>query len=97
MSEEKYKPPYVLTERILDLVERIGEALGRASVEVSSLQLRRANRIRSIHGSVAIEGNTLSEEQVSGKYRLKSVGVAGPEGIIHIAPPAGILRCDQRE
>jgi hypothetical protein len=52
MSEDKYKPPYVLTERVLDLVERIGEALGRASVEVPSLRLRRANRIRSIHGSV---------------------------------------------
>jgi hypothetical protein len=29
MSADEYKPPYVLTERIVDLVERIGEALGR--------------------------------------------------------------------
>ena len=142
MSEEEYKPPYVLTESIVNLVEQIGEALGCASDEIHSLLLRRSNRIRSIHGSVAIEGNTLSEEQVSailegkrviappheilevqnalnaydqlnnwnpveapdllnahavlmtgllkepGKYRLKNAGVAGKEGVIHIAPPA---------
>lgn len=30
-----------------------------------SLRLRRINRIRTIHGSLAIEGNTLSEEQIT--------------------------------
>jgi Fic family protein len=29
------------------------------------LRLRRINRIRTVHGSLAIEGNTLSEEQIS--------------------------------
>ncbi len=60
-------PPYALTSTILDLAERIGEAVGRvedAAVR-ADLLLRRANRIRTIHGSLAIEGNTLTEEQVS--------------------------------
>ena len=60
-------PPYTITSNILDLVERIGEAIGRAEEAAVStdLRLRRINRIRTIRGSLAIEGNTLSEEQVS--------------------------------
>ena len=60
-------PPYTITSPILDLVERIGEAIGRAEEAASrtNLRLRRANRIRSIRGSLAIEGNTLTEEQIS--------------------------------
>ncbi|MDE0342771.1 MAG: Fic family protein [Deltaproteobacteria bacterium] len=60
-------PPYTLTPIILDLAERIGEAIGRAedTAVQADLLLRRANRIRTIHGSLAIEGNTLTEEQVS--------------------------------
>ena len=60
-------PPYKITSTILDLVERVGEAIGRTE-EASGqadLRLRRANRIRSIQGSLAIEGNTLSAEQIS--------------------------------
>ena len=60
-------PPYTITSPILDLVERIGEAIGRAEEAPgqADLRLRRANRIRSIRGSLAIEGNTLTEEQIS--------------------------------
>ena len=60
-------PPYTITSNILDLVERIGEAIGRAeeAAAPADLRLRRISRIRTIRGSLAIEGNTLSEEQVS--------------------------------
>ena len=60
-------PPYTITSNILALAERNGEAIGRAEEAAVStdLRLRRINRIRTIHGSLAIEGNTLSEEQVS--------------------------------
>ena len=60
-------PPYAITSNILGLAERIGEAIGRAGEAALSpdLRLRRINRIRTIRGSLAIEGNTLSEEQVS--------------------------------
>ena len=60
-------PPYTITSHILALAERIGEAIGRAEEAAVStdLRLRRINRIRTIRGSLAIEGNTLSEEQIS--------------------------------
>lgn len=63
-----YHPPFSLSPAVLRLVEEIGEALGRlrqAEGATVSPQLRRENRIRTIQGSLAIEGNTLALEQVS--------------------------------
>ncbi len=61
------KPPYTITPDILSRVEEIGELIGRAEAAGISqdLHLRRVNRIRTIHGSLAIEGNTLSEDEVA--------------------------------
>ena len=61
------KPPYTITPDILSRVERIGEMIGRAETAGVSqdLRLRRINRIRTIHGSLAIEGNILSEEEIA--------------------------------
>jgi Fic family protein len=63
----QYKPPYTLSSKIVSLVAQICEALGRMSALQSpqELRLRRVNRIKTVHGSLAIEGNTLSEEQIS--------------------------------
>lgn len=60
-------PPYRITPEIVSLVERIGEGIGRAEAAgvAQDLRLRRINRIRTIQGSLAIEGNTLSERQVA--------------------------------
>lgn len=61
-------PPFTLTPAMLDLCTRIGEQVGRLSALEQSaqlLRLRRINRIRTVHGSLAIEGNTLSEEQIT--------------------------------
>ena len=62
-----YQPPYTITPAIVTLVEQIGEAIGRLSVitDTQDLRLRRINRIRTLRGSLAIEGNTLNEEQIS--------------------------------
>lgn len=61
-----YRPPYTITPDIVSLIAEIGEALGRLSVlHGDVLHLRRVNRIRTLHGSLAIEGNTLSEEQIT--------------------------------
>jgi len=51
----------------VSLIERIGEGIGRAEAAgvAQDLRLRRINRIRTIQGSLAIEGNTLSELQVA--------------------------------
>lgn len=71
-----YQPPYQLTPRILQLVASICELLGRWSVVGAaslSPHLRRDNRIRTIHASLAIEHNTLSLEQVSAVLAGKRV------------------------
>lgn len=78
-----YQPPYTLTPLILNRVAQISEAVGRLSVlaDVSrDLRLRRINRIRTVQGSLAIEGNTLSQAQITAILDGKRV----------IAPPREI-------
>ena len=63
-----YQPPYTITPAIVNLIAQISEAVGRLTVlsdSTKSLRFRRINRIRTIHGSLAIEGNTLNEEQIT--------------------------------
>jgi Fic family protein len=74
------QPPYTITPEILNRVAAISEAIGRLTVladQARVLRLRRVNRIRTIHGSLAIEGNTLSEAQITAILEGKRV----------IAPP----------
>lgn len=61
------QPPYRITPNMLAGVEEIGEAIGRAEAAgfAQDLRLRRANRIRSVQGTLAIEGNRLSQDQVA--------------------------------
>jgi len=62
-----YHPPFALTPRLIDLVSQISEELGRCAAAEGAIspRLRRENRIRSIHASLAIENNSLSLEQVT--------------------------------
>lgn len=63
-----YQPPYTITTEILNRVAAISELIGRLSIltdRARTLRLRRINRIRIVHGSLAIEGNTLSESQIT--------------------------------
>ena len=68
-----YTPPFNLTNNILSLVASISEQLGRLSATVNSNQAltfseqkqRKVNRERTIQGSLAIEGNQLSEDQIT--------------------------------
>jgi len=67
-KKSSYQPPYTVTPTIVNLVAQISEAVGRLSAQTDAdkaLRLRRINRIRTIRGSLAIEGNTLSEEQIT--------------------------------
>ncbi len=76
-----YQPPYTLTPAIVSLVAEIAEAMGRLSLAAGDdLRLRRVNRIRTIQGSLAIEGNTLSEAQITALLAGKPV-VAPPREI----------------
>ncbi|TVR02334.1 MAG: Fic family protein [Spirochaetaceae bacterium] len=78
-----YQPPYTITAAIVNLVAEISEAVGRLTVlsdQARALRLRRINRIRTIHGSLAIEGNTLSESQITAIMEGKRV-VAPPREV----------------
>lgn len=77
-----YEPPFELTSSMLSLVSEISSVLGRLTTlsEVSEgLYLRRANRIKTIQGSLAIEGNTLSQEQITAVLNGKRVAAPPKE------------------
>ncbi len=62
-----YQPPLTLTPTMLGLIAKIQQLLGRLEGLGSSVprpELRRGNRAMAIHSSCAIEGNSLSLDQV---------------------------------
>ncbi|MGM9614146.1 MAG: Fic family protein [Oscillospiraceae bacterium] len=80
------KPPFEITNTIIDSVAEIAELVGRLT-STNQLSgnptLRRSNRIRTIHGSLAIEQNTLSLEQVTAVLNGKHV-LAPPKDIAEV-------------
>ncbi|MFH0256557.1 Fic family protein [Vibrio rumoiensis] len=61
-------PPFTINSRILNLVAQISEKVGQLSQtlpQAVDLRLRRINQVRTIHGTLAIEGNELTQEQVT--------------------------------
>ena len=74
------KPPYEITPKILKLITSISEKIGEVNANYltkQSPQLRKQNRIKTIHSSLKIEGNTLTEEQITALIENKRV--IGPE------------------
>lgn len=79
-----YQPPLTITTDILNRVAEISQAVGRLSAEFEQeqlLRLRKVNRMRTVQGSLAIEGNTLSQAQITAMLNGKRV----------IAPPKEVL------
>jgi Fic family protein len=75
----RYRPPFEVTAAALTSSVEITRLVGRYEGLLSPKaqpKLRRQNRIRTILGSVAIEGNSLSEDQVTALLEQKRV--AGP-------------------
>ncbi len=69
-------PPFRITSKILNLVADISAKIERYAIELeqdTSLHLRKANRIKTIHSSLAIEGNELTENQVRDIINGKNV------------------------
>jgi len=69
-------PPFTITPAILSLVAEIAAEVGRLGAlagQGKPPMLRRENRIKSIHASLAIENNTLSLEQVTAVIQGKRV------------------------
>ena len=78
-----HNPPYTITSMILTLVSEIQSLLGESKhlvVKKPSVKLRKENRIKTIHYSLAIEGNALTEEQISSLIEGKKV--IGPKNQI---------------
>lgn len=73
-------PPYDITPSILNLITSISEKIGEINanfLDRPSPTLRKQNKIRTIHSSLKIEGNTLSEEQITAL--LENKRVLGPK------------------
>lgn len=70
------KPPYETTSSILRLIASISEKIGEVNANLlnkPSPKLRKQNRIKTIYSSLKIEGNTLTEEQITALVENKRV------------------------
>ena len=61
-------PPFTVSSKAIHLVAEISAQMERLSMDMENaekIRLRQVNRMKTIHGSLAIEGNSLTEEQVT--------------------------------
>ena len=80
------KPPFEITNTMIHEVAEIAELVGKLTSTnqlSANPTLRKTNRIRTIHGSLAIEQNTLSLEQVTAVLNGKQV-LAPPKDIAEV-------------
>ena len=80
---EKYEPPFTITNIMLDRISSIMKKIGKLDnyKDLNKMPvLRRNNRIKSIHSSLAIEANSLSINQV--KDIIDGKVVIGPKNEI---------------
>lgn len=80
------KPPFEITNTMIHEIAEIAELVGKLTSTnqlSANPTLRRTNRIRTIHGSLAIEQNTLSLEQVTAVLNGKQV-LAPPKDIAEV-------------
>ncbi len=80
------KPPYHITDKILKLVVTISERLGEINAThlyKPPTELRKKNRIKTIQSSLEIEGNTLTEEQITALLNDKRV-IAPQKDIVEV-------------
>ncbi len=71
-----YEPPFKITDEIINLVVHIAEKIGELKTFEKSplhVELRKKNRIKTIHSSLAIENNSLSIEQITAIIEGKRV------------------------
>ncbi|MCL1675169.1 Fic family protein [Elizabethkingia meningoseptica] len=80
------KPPYTITDKILPLVASISEKIGEINAShlyKPATKLRKKNRIKTIQSSLEIEGNTLTEEQITALLENKRV-IAPQKDILEV-------------
>ena len=62
------KPPYEISIEILKYISQISEKIGEINAKYlikTNPTLRKQNQIKTIHSTLSIEGNTLTEEQIT--------------------------------
>lgn len=75
-TEPTYIPPFTVSAEAINLIAEISGQIERYAIRLEQedgLRLRKANRIKTIHSSLAIEGNTLSEDEVRDIIEGKTV------------------------
>ena len=80
------QPPFEITAKMIDDIAEIAMLVGQITSTnhlSGNPTLRRTNRIRTVHGSLAIEQNTLSLEQVTAVLNGKRV-LAPPKDIAEV-------------
>jgi Fic family protein len=80
------RPPYQITNKILELVASISEKIGEinsAHLYKPPIELRKKNRIKTIQSSLEIEGNSLSIEQITAILENKKV-IAPKKDILEV-------------
>lgn len=71
-----YKPPYTLTTKMVHLVSKISEEMTKIELQEAKFitpQLRKINRIKTLAGTLEIEGNFLGEEKITAILEGKKV------------------------
>ena len=71
-----YIPPFTVSTEAINLIAEISAQIERYAIRLEQedgLLLRKANRVKTIHSSLAIEGNTLSEDEVCDVLEGKTV------------------------
>ena len=80
------KPPYTITNKIIELVASISEKIGEINAThlyKPTTELRKKNRIKTIQSSLEIEGNTLTEAQITALLENKRV-IAPQKDILEV-------------
>lgn len=75
-TEPTYIPPFTVSAEAINLIAEISRQIERYAIRLEQedgLRLRKANRIKTIHSSLAIEGNTLSEDEVGDIINGKTI------------------------
>ena len=66
-KQPSYIPPFTVSADAINLIAEVSAQIERYAIRLEQedgLRLRKANRIKTIHSSLAIEGNMLSEDEV---------------------------------
>ena len=71
-----YTPPFTISAKAINLIAEISSQIERYAIRMEqndALLLRKANRIKTIYSSLAIEGNKLTESEVTDIINGKTV------------------------